>query len=282
MDLVAKWAADGRMDELEKEVRAAGAYAKGRQASVRRSFKADGTVVTESDLAVTDRILAALRRIFVSGYNVLTEEVDLGDYDSSRPLTFVLDPIDGTDAYSQGLPSWCVALGMLDRDGRPVGAMISAPRFGVGEDELFLRADPGDGPVLLNGRPLAPCPHKDAIDEIMVGSKTFRQMDLSRYEGKIRSFGSCILHMAAPVLYSAIGGAFVPRCYVWDMAASHAVLLRMGMDVCYANGEPFVYDRDFTAGRGKLRMPLVVGSEAGRKALMALAGPRRAAPGSSS
>ena len=115
---------------------------------------------------------------------------------------------------------------------------------------------------------------KDEVKELMIGSNTIREADLSCYTGKIRSYGSSIIHLLAPAIYSNIGGGINPCCYAWDLAASHAVLLKTGMDACYLDGTEFIYDDSFLLGRNKYRMPLAVGTRKGREELMNLIKPR--------
>lgn len=257
-------------DQLAAEVRESGFYAREQQNRIHRYIKPDGSVLTETDLAVTDRILDAIKRIFVSGYNVVTEEIDLKSFDPEARYTFVLDPIDGTDSYSQGFPAWCVALGILDRRRRPVGAMVSAPRFGIGTEELFVRTDPDSDEIFINDRKFHPYEGKDEIRELMIGSNTIREVDISAYRGKIRSYGSSILHMLAPAIYSNISAGINPTCYAWDIVASHAVLLKAGMDICYSDGSAFGYTDDFLLGRKKYLKPLLVGTPAARKTLLGM------------
>ncbi len=248
----------------------AGQLAKAQQSRIRRMYKDDGSVLTETDMQVTDMMLSAIKSIFESDYNALTEEIDLKGFSPSARYTFVLDPIDGTDSYSQGLPSWCIALGVLDRDRRPVGGMVCAPRFGVGVDELFVRTDPDSDDVLMNGARLASKPDDGDIDQIAVGSKTFHHIDLSSYPGKIRCYGSSILHLLAPAVFSNIGGSITPKCYAWDVAAAHAIILKTGMDIRYADGSEFVYDDALLLERRKFRLPIVSGMPKAREKLLRL------------
>jgi len=245
------------LDSLALAVREAGMYAKAQQQHISRSYKKDGSVITETDLAISKQIISVIEGLFPS-MNIISEET-LTPYREASPFTFVLDPIDGTDVYSQGLPSWAVALGILNKDRVPVGAMISAPRWGIGEEDLFVRLDPGKEP-LINGQPLIVEGNKDFPWQITMGSSGQRLMDFSRYEGKIRIFGSSIIHMLSPVIYEHIQGCVNQSCYVWDVAASHAVLLSAGMLVEYVDGKPFIYDDDFLLHRKPFSPSLYVGT----------------------
>lgn len=251
-----------KLDILAKAVEDAGLYAKEMQAEIHRSYKSDGSVITEADLTISQRILGVVGSLFPEA-NIISEET-LTDFDPDAPYTFVLDPIDGTDAYSQGMPSWAVALGILDKNRKPVGAYISAPRWGIGCDSLFVRLDPLS-PLLINGKPWEVTGEKDIPKQVTMGSSGQRLMDFSNYHGRVRIFGSSILQMLAPVIYTHIQGCLNQSCFVWDIAASHAVLLSCGMDIQYVDGSAFVYDDNFVLDRKTFSPSFYAGTEACRK-----------------
>lgn len=253
-----------RLDELAFVVRKAGQFAKEKQAEIQRNYKQDGTVITETDLAISKHILEEVSRLFPEA-NIISEET-LTPFNSESPYTFVLDPIDGTDVYSQGLPCWAVALGILDRERRPVGAYISAPRWGLGCEELFVRLDPG-GTLLVNDKRFEVAGQKEQPSQITMGSSGQRLMDFSAFDGKVRIFGSSIIHMLSPVIYDHIQGCVNQSCYVWDVTASHAVLIAAGMDMEYVDGTPFVYDDAFLLERKPFSPSLYIGTKACREAL---------------
>ena len=260
-----------RLDFLSEAIVAAGEYALQMQMSVHRSFKNDGSVLTEADTAISRKLIGTIRTLFPDAA-VISEE-DSVDNPADPEWVFVLDPIDGTDVYSQGLPTFAVSLGILDRDLRPVGAYIAAPRFGIGEERLFVRMDPGSK-ALVNGRPLEVSGDKDHATQITMGSKGAREMDFSSYEGKIRVLGSTILHILSPVLFPSIEGVVVQKCFAWDIAAAHAVILSEGMDLSDADGTPFRYTEGFVFGKEKLSRILYGGTDAARSELRRVLPPR--------
>ncbi|MFA6844569.1 MAG: inositol monophosphatase family protein [Sphaerochaetaceae bacterium] len=228
-----------KLDKLAEEVHQCGLFAKDMQSKVHRTDKNDGTPVTEADLSISKRIIEIVKTLFPL-CNIISEE-ERTTFDKGCPYTFVLDPVDGTDVYSQGLPSWAVALGILDSTFRPVGAYISAPRFGIAADDLFVRLDPGKK-LLVNNVEFHRAPYKDKIEQITMSSTGQKKVDLSHFEGKLRCFGSSILHLLSPVLFDHIQASIEERGYIWDIVASHAVLLNQGMDLYHEDGSAFVYE----------------------------------------
>ncbi|MBO4388881.1 MAG: inositol monophosphatase family protein [Spirochaetales bacterium] len=261
-----------KLDILAGEIRRCGDYARRMQTKIHRTYKPDGTVLTETDLQVTNTLVPLIKELFPD-CNIVTEEELVGPLDSSAPWTFVLDPIDGTDTYSQGLPCWCVGLGILDNLRRPAGSIVYAPRFGRGCDELFLRTDPGETVIHLNGEVLDVSEItvnrlKDTPHAVTGGSDIIRTLPIAKAGVKLRSFGCSIVHIACAVVFCGIDGCLDPPCYVWDIAPAHALAERAGMRFQYWTGEEFSYDDNLLVDRRKFPKPLVIGTDPWREEII--------------
>lgn len=254
-----------KLSIIAAAVEEAGRIAFEKQHEIHRSFKHDGSVITEADITISHKLTALIKELFPEA-GILSEEEELPPKKDAE-WTFVLDPIDGTDVYSQGLPAFAVSLGILDSERRPVGAYIAAPRFGVASESLFIRMDPGTEP-LLNGEHIELTGDKEKVTETTMGSKAYRYLDFSRFDAKIRILGSTILHLLTLVLFPAMEGSIVFPCYAWDIASSHAVIRHFGMDLSYGDGtllsytDEMIYERKpfrsaLYAGTGKVRDELI-------------------------
>jgi myo-inositol-1(or 4)-monophosphatase len=111
------------------------------QVSVGR--KAGGDLVTDADHAINETLRRVLPR---DGEGWLSEETadDLVRLEKRR--VWVVDPLDGTQEFVQGLPEWCISIGLVE-DGEAVAAGLCNPATG----ETFLGFVGGG--VTLNGRP---------------------------------------------------------------------------------------------------------------------------------
>ncbi len=232
-----------KLDLLEKKISQMSTWSAEKQKSLHIEYKTDNSPVTEVDLEISHEIVSLIKKLFPQ-CGIITEEEEVEET-LTPPYTFVLDPIDGTDVYSQGLPSFCTALGILDRAFTPVGAIIASPRFGRGTREaLLVRLTPGERP-LINGEPLT-LPKRDGIiHQITLSSSLVRNIDFSRYRGKVRIFGSQILQVLSPSLFMNISASINEPCFIWDYAAAHAVLISLGMDLYTPEGLPFRYSPSF-------------------------------------
>ena len=89
--------------------------------------KGKGSPVTEADVEV-DTLLR--RRLAVAGdeFGWLSEETVDSPERLERRLVFIVDPIDGTRAFIEGDPRWCVVALVADGHHRGHGA-CTGPRF---------------------------------------------------------------------------------------------------------------------------------------------------------
>ena len=90
--------------------------------------KGDGTAVTQADRAVEEMARA---KVAASGLplDVLGEEMGGGDTKSpsaSGHARMIIDPIDGTEEFSRGIPTFGTLMG-IESNGEIVAAMVSAP-----------------------------------------------------------------------------------------------------------------------------------------------------------
>jgi myo-inositol-1(or 4)-monophosphatase len=107
-------------------------------------------VVSEADREVEHFIRAALAERH-------PDDAFLGEETGRRgsgDVVWVVDPIDGTQCFLAGIPTWCVSIGLVHA-GRPVGGVIHDPNTG----ETF-SGQVGRG-AFCNGQPMRPA---DAAD----------------------------------------------------------------------------------------------------------------------
>lgn len=98
-------------------------YTAGRVAS---TLKAGGDPVTEADLAVDAAVRAVLQE---PGDGWLSEETTDDRSRLSCRRVWIVDPIDGTREFIEGIPEWCVSIA-LAIDGQPVAGGIFNPVTG--------------------------------------------------------------------------------------------------------------------------------------------------------
>ena len=225
-------------EHLAAAVRDAGALAlETFRTPLRRWNKADGSPVTEGDMAVDgllhDRLAAA-----VPDCAWLSEESHDDPERVSARRVWVVDPIDGTRAYMNGRPDWSIAAALVE-DGRPVLAAVFAPVAA----ELFM-AGAGQG-ATLNGTPIAVSGGSDLDGARVAGPK--RQLDqlAALVPGIVQAekVFSLALRLAR-VAQGALDVAFASgSSHDWDLAAADLLVHEAGGALTMLDGRALTYNR---------------------------------------
>ena len=158
-------------------------------------------VVTEVDHLCEALILAAIRERFPDDAIVAEES---GEHRSrggagahaaeGAQRSWFVDPLDGTVNYANGVPFFCVSIG-LAVDGRPAVGVVFDPM----RDELF-SAVAGHG-ARLDGQPIA-LPDKDRIEDCLISlampwrGYRRREAAIRRVTRVSRNLGSAALALA--------------------------------------------------------------------------------------
>lgn len=209
----------------------------------RIDYKSARDVVTEVDHLSEALILDAIRTAF-PGDALLAEET--GEHDgaaagntatSGEGRVWVVDPLDGTINYANGIPFFCVSIALVE-GGRPVVGVVHDPS----RRESF--AASADGPATLAGRAIR-ASDKDRLSDFVVSMALSGRAAAARARGVRkairvpRSMGSAALALA----YVANGrfDAFVQQggLSTWDIAAAGLIAERSGATVTNLDGGPW-------------------------------------------
>ena len=148
------------------------------------SHKADGSLVTEADLAVQMRIKEAIERDF-PGVPLLGEEMTAADQENllgaAGRAVWVLDPLDGTSNYACGYPGFAISLALLENGQAVFGAVLDPLR-----NEYF-SATLGGG-ASLNGEPIRPFAPGPGLGDC-VACMDFKRLPPARVPGLLRKGG---------------------------------------------------------------------------------------------
>jgi fructose-1,6-bisphosphatase/inositol monophosphatase family enzyme len=223
----------------------------GRAGGIRQETrsKGRGNFVTETDLAVETAVLDLLRAEY-PGHAVLSEETS-HEVDASTGWAWVVDPIDGTHNYSQGIPHFCFTMSLC-HDGEPVLGLTRNPAT---EDEFFVTKGGG---FFVNGEP-ATVSDTPSLEQSVLGvdlgyddDRAAKLLDMLRaiWPGvqAVRVMGSAALGLA----YAACGRFDVyvhHRLYPWDAAAG-ILLVQEGGGLIFNRdgGAMTLYDEGVIAG----------------------------------
>ena len=238
------------LNEIAEEADAiAMRYFRGDELRVDR--KGDGTAVTQADRAVEEMARA---KVAASGLplDVLGEEMGGGDAKSpsAERARMIIDPIDGTEEFSRGIPTFGTLMG-IESNGEIVAAMVSAPGLhsrwwayrgeGAYRDGKRLHVSNvnslGKAMVFTTGTG----PSKNAHDQ----AKIRALLDAARNS---RSFGGFWQHML--VAEGAIEVALDWTSKPWDLAPLGIMVEEAGGRSTNVRGERTIYTGQLVSTNG--------------------------------
>jgi myo-inositol-1(or 4)-monophosphatase len=207
----------------------------------RIDYKSKRDVVTDADYASERLVIDAIKARY-PGDAILAEESGehagvIREDGSKNGRTWVIDPLDGTVNYANGIPYYCVSIGLVVDDVPTVGVIFDPAR-----DDLYAAAV--DGPATLAGEPIRTSA-KETLSDYVVSLAVIGRGGLAR-ERKIaplirihRRMGSAALSL----VYVANGrfDAFVQNGGLspWDVAAAGLIVERSGATVTDLSGGPW-------------------------------------------
>lgn len=189
------------------------------------------SIVTWADVTAQQRIVEVLLGRFPD-HAVLGEEGDVGGAPGGGPVTWLVDPLDGTSNYAHGIPFACTSIAARDDRGVAAGAVFDPFR-----GELFTAVR--DGGAWLGDERLAVsttaelrqalvCTGLQSDDDDAIAAFGRRIVALSRTCRGVRCVGSPALCLA----YVAAGriDAFLERdaTYAWDVGAGSLLIAEAG------------------------------------------------------
>jgi len=204
----------------------------------RIDYKSKRDVVTDADYASEALVVDAIRERFPDDA-ILAEESGHHERRGKRGTgrRRVIDPLDGTVNYANGIPYYCVSIGLVTDAGPCVGVIYDPAR-----DDLYSATI--DGPACLNGEKVV-ASQKDSLADFVVSLAIIGRGGIAR-ERRVakeirisRRMGSAALSLA----YVANGrfDGFVQNGGLsrWDVAAAGLIAERGGARVTDLSGGPW-------------------------------------------
>jgi len=180
-----------------------------------------------SDIAA-DR--AAVELLTDRGFGVLSEET--GRHHPDRPITVVVDPVDGSTNASRGIPWYAISLCAVDEEG-PLAALV----VNLASTTSY-RAERGAG-ATANDLPLTPST-RTAMNESLVALSGYPRAYLGWYQ--FRALGAAALDLCA--VAAGVVDAYIDCSWnahgPWDYLGGLLVCREAGAHVADAEGRDLV------------------------------------------
>ena len=215
-------------------------------------------LVTEADHAAEKAIFEVIQHAYPKHY-ILSEET--GEIVMDSTYKWIIDPIDGTVNFANGIPICCVSIG-LERDGQMIMGGVYNPFF----NELFF-AQHGFG-ATLNDKIIHVSNKTKVINSCLVTGFPYTYLDMPN--GPLQVFEK-LIRKGVPV--RRLGSAAIDLCWVaagrfdgfyehklaaWDSAAGFLIVEEAGGKVTDFKGEKYSpYQPHIIATNGKIHDELV-------------------------
>jgi len=215
-------------------------------------------LVTEADHASEKAIFKVIQDAFPTHF-ILSEET--GEIKQESNIKWIIDPIDGTINFANGIPICCVSIGVEENDKMILGAVYN-PMM----NELFV-AERGQG-ATLNGKKITVSTKDNLLSSCLVTGFPYQYLDAAN--GPLQIFDK-LIRKAIPV--RRLGSAAIDLCWTaagrfdgfyehklqaWDSAAGYLIVQEAGGIVTDLNGEKFnPYQPGILATNGKIHDQLL-------------------------
>jgi myo-inositol-1(or 4)-monophosphatase len=217
-----------------------------------KNFGKNQDIITEEEREIHFRCDLEAEKIIInelrngSAYKIVTEESGLiyaadGGYDYS----WIVDPLDGSINYSEGIPFSCVSISLWKNSFPVLGVIYDFSRDQIYEGVIGqgawvnkqpIRVKPFRRPekaILCTGFPAA-------MDFSEISMKTFFER-VKKYR-KIRMFGSAALSLAF-VASGKVDAYYEKNIKIWDVAAGLALVKAAGGEIsCKGFPESYVVE----------------------------------------
>jgi myo-inositol-1(or 4)-monophosphatase len=201
--------------------------------------------VTEADLAA-DRLLHDGLLALLPGSAWLSEESVDDHVRLDADLVWIVDPIDGTREYVEGVPEFAISVALVSA-GSPLLAVLYNPAL----DDLFTAAR-GLG-CWRDGKPTQVTSVEDLGEATLLASRTETgrgEFSVFSERMKIRALGSTAYKLA--LVAGGEAQAYFTRKprHEWDIAAGVLLCTEAGATVTDLGGDPHVFNRPNSRCRG--------------------------------
>ncbi len=201
------------------------------------SYKGGGSPVTEADFAVDRFLFQEMARIAPNAAWLSEETADTEDRLASDSLV-VVDPIDGTLAFSRGDSRWSVSIALVV-GGRPVAGVIHAPALG----ETYVGAR-GLG-AFLNASPIRAPQRAEISGAALVAPRAMQDRLAASPQGFVLAPRTPSLALRLADIASGRHDIVVaaPNARDWDIAAADVLLAEAGAMLSEPEGVALTYNR---------------------------------------
>lgn len=200
-------------------------------------MKEGDSPVSEADYAV-DQFLQTKLLEARPDYGWLSEETEDTKIRLGKRRTFVVDPIDGTRGFINGMRRWCVSVAVVE-DNRPIVGVLECPVM-----EQTIVASFGQG-ALVNGNSLSTAPSSGNEPMRVTGPRSLETALFDTAERAVErtKFVPSLAYRIAMVAMGEVDLAVARgSAKDWDLAAADLIAQEAGARLTGTDGKTLLYN----------------------------------------
>lgn len=235
------------MDYLVDITKQAGKIALNNREDIIVNKKQDGSFVSNTDLEISDFINKSLSDKYPD-IKILCEENILSyDKRKNEDYIWIIDPIDGTQDYIQGLDEWTINIALVKND-EVIAGVVSAPFY----DSIYYALKNEGSFIIQNGSKKQIFCNKELPSKTILISNFHNDKEVSIFTDNLRKhYQVKETAMSSSLKMCKIADGFgdihikFNSIHEWDIAACHIILSESGGKlVSLKTKEPINYNND--------------------------------------
>ena len=214
-----------------------------RKQGLTKKIKSDNTPVSNGDLEVNKLITKKISEI-TPNIAIISEETTDNKNNSKLKDFWLIDPIDGTHDYINGLEEFTINAGLIINN-KAVAGLINAPAkkrmfYSYGKDKAFeLKNGKTKNLTSLNNKNNEPIKFVAYSNKIKPEiEKIYKNLGVTKHVRMKSSLKFCVVAAGEYDGYVA-----EPRACEWDIAAGHAILQNAGGTITDFEGNEIIYGK---------------------------------------
>jgi 3'(2'), 5'-bisphosphate nucleotidase len=198
--------------------------------------KSDGSPVTNADIEISKYILQHLQTITPNIPIISEEEESPDDFGNNF---WLVDPIDGTKSYINGVPLYTINLGLIV-EGIPKYGFVINPSTG----HLYSTSESCELEITCNGESIEIQKNSGPLKALLStydgkkATELLERHNIKLYEVIPGALKFCLLAAGHADLYPRFG-----ETMEWDTAAGHALIKASGGEIFDLNGKVLQYGK---------------------------------------
>ena len=214
-----------------------------RKKGLEQKIKSDNTPVTNSDIEINSLLTNKISAL-TPNIKIISEETSTNKDNKNLQDFWLIDPIDGTNAYIHGKEEFTINAALIINK-KPIAGIINAPD----KSRLFYSFGPSNSFEINNGlKKKLTCKKKSRNNEINAVAYSsnpkpeiaaiYKKYNITNFTRMKSSFKFCVIASGEFDFYAA-----EPRACEWDIAAGHAILEHAGGIITDFNENDIYYGK---------------------------------------